>query len=654
MRTTLKRGIGRGGAVNGNGRAVLPPGALSPVTRYRQPLPPPRSGFALFKRIFAWIVMALLVAAGSVAGGAYLWFHESIAAVAASTPDVKLAAKRLDVPLPGEPAIALVVGYDKRAGEAEGDPSRSDTLMLVRADPGSKAISMLSFPRDLIVDIKCPGRSSYRSRINEAYTVCGSKGTLETVKGVTGLPINYLITVNFRGFRTLVDKLGGVWLDIDRRYFNDRGGPFGFATINLFPGYQKLGGYQALDYVRYRHTDSDLYRVARQQQFVRAFKDQIKSSFGATKLPGVIKTVTDNVEVGQGGGDDIAFDTVLSYALFAYGLPPGHFFQSRIEGLEGYAELSTAQENITRAVQEFAQPDVEAPAKATDVALGVKPKSKAPPPRDTTISVLNGNGVTGSATNAGYLLGQRGYAIVTPPNGQPANAPSCIPPETKDCGFGYFDTRVYFDPEQTGAQPAAKKVATLFGSAGLAQMTPEIALLSNGAMLVVTVGQTFHGNLAEAPVDRTPVKQEASVAPGADASLQYLRDRAGKLPFELMVPTVIERNSWIDREKPVFLYRIDEARKHKALRLTYRTGGGEYWGVQMTDWEEPPILAERNFDRTFGGRKFELHYSGPKLHMVVLREGGATYWVVNTLLDTLSNETMFAIAKGLKPLSRVK
>ena len=65
-------------------------------------------------------------------------------------------------------------------------------------------------------------------------------------------------------------------MDVDRRYFNDQGGPSGYATINLQPGYQKLNGYQALDFVRFRHTDSDLYRNARQQLFVRAFKDQVR------------------------------------------------------------------------------------------------------------------------------------------------------------------------------------------------------------------------------------------------------------------------------------------------------------------------------------------------------------------------------------------
>jgi LCP family protein required for cell wall assembly len=649
MRTTLKRGIGRGAAVNGNGRAVLPPGALSPITIYRQPEPPPRSRWAFVRTALAWAGVALLVVIGSAAGGAYLWFHESVADVVASTPDVKVAAKRLDVALPGQPATALVVGYDKRAGEDKGVQSRSDTVMLVRADPETKSISMMSFPRDLFVQIHCPGRGPFGARINQAYATCGTKGTLETVRKLTGLPINYLITVNFRGFRQLVDAIGGVWMDVDRRYFNDRGGDFGYATINLFPGYQKLGGYQALDFVRYRHTDSDLYRVARQQLFVRSFKDQIKASTGLLDLPKVIKTITSNVEVGVGGNSELDGDTVLEYALFAYSLPPGHFFQSKIEGLEETSafDILAPEANIQKAVQEFSHPDVESPRNATQVALNEKPKpspTKAPPPRETTITVLNGNGVTGSAGTASYLLSQRAYQMIYPPDGKNANAPN----------WEYFKTRIHYDKSQAGAAAAAKKVATLFGTDDVVALDAKVGALSNGAMLTVIVGQTFHGTLAEAPVDKTPQRQPANVAPGADASVAYLRERARKVPFKVMVPTVLERSSWIDRERPVRLYRIDPDGEHKTIRLTYKTGANEYWGVQMTDWEEAPALSERNFVRSIGGRTYELHYTGPKLHMVVLRQGGASYWVVNTLLDSLSNETMLAIAKGLKPLSSIK
>jgi len=645
MRTTTKRGIGRGAALdgNGNGRAVLPPGTTSPITIYRQPPPPPRSRWRTVRTVFGWAFVFLLMCAGAAGGGAYLWFHESVAAVVAKTPDVKVAAKQLDVAPPGEPATALVVGYDARKGVDEGVQSRSDTVMLVRADPQTQSISLLSFPRDLIVDVVCEGKPTYRGRINEAYSECGTRGTLDTVRKLTGLPIHYLITVNFRGFRQLVDAVGGIWIDVDRRYFNDRGGPGGYATINLHPGYQRLGGYQALDFVRYRHTDSDLYRLARQQLFVRSFKAQVAAEFSATSLPRLVSTITRNVEVGRGGEDELDGRTVLRYAVFAYSLPPGHFFQSRIEGLEGYAELTTAPENVAKAVQEFVQPDVESPEKATQVALGEKPKAaKAPVPRDTTITVLNGNGVTGAASNASYLLAQRGYSMLVPPNGKSADAPN----------WDYFKTQIHYDPAQAGSEPAAKKVAALFGTDDIVPLKPEIESLANGAMLTVIVGQTFHGTLAEAPVDKTPKKQPANVVPGAEPARALLQERQGRVPFPLLVPTVVERGSSIDRERPIRMYRIDPDGDHKTVRLTYLTAGGEYWGVQMTDWEDAPVLSERNVVRRIGGRTYELHYTGPKLHMVVLRENGATYWVVNTLLDTLSNETMLAIAKGLKPLPK--
>ena len=644
MRTTLKRGMGRGAALNGNGRAVFPPAAASAVTVYRQPPPARRSRLGLAGRVAGWVLVALLMLAAGLGGGVYLFAHEAVSEIQARTPEVKLAQAKLANPTAGEPATALVIGYDRRVkGVDAGAAARSDTIMLVRADPGSKSISMLSFPRDLVVDIRCPKRAPFRNRINQAFTVCGPIGTVETVKGATGLPINYLITVNFRGFIKVVDRLGGVWIDVDRRYFNDSGA---YSAINLQPGYQELNGYQALAYVRYRHTDSDIYRTARQQAFVRSFKDQVRSAVSPGKLLGLVKDITKNIEVGQGGGGAPSLDTVLSYAFFAYDLPPGHFFQAKIDGLEEDYQynLYASEESMRKAIQNFANPDVESPEKATAVALGQKPKSSAPPARDTSVTVLNGNGVAGSASNASFLLGQRGYSMLTPASGT-ADAPS----------YDYFETKVYYDAKQRGAKAAANKIANLFGSADVLKTTRPIeSLVGNGSMLTVIVGKTFHGNLANAPVDQTPKRQAPNVAKGAEASLQLLRDRAKKVPFPLMVPTVLERTSWIDRERPVRLYRIDPERKHKTVRLVYRTGASEYWGVQMTDWTDAPVLSERNVTRRIAGRRYELHYSGPKLHMVVLRTPKATYWVTNTVLDSLSNDTMLAIAKGLKPLTSVK
>jgi hypothetical protein len=105
----------------------------------------------------------------------------------------------------------------------------------------------------------------------------------------------------------------------------------------------------------------------------------------------------------------------------------------------------------------------------------------------------------------------------------------------------------------------------------------------------------------------------------------------------------------LDSEVPYRVYKIG---KRKAVRLTFRTGPNEYWGIQMTDWDDAPALKDANATETIKGRKYSLYYDGPNLHMVVLHHGGATYWVVNTVLDKLSNETMLEIAKGLHPFKK--
>jgi len=208
-------------------------------------------------------------------------------------------------------------------------------------------------------------------------------------------------------------------------------------------------------------------------------------------------------------------------------------------------------------------------------------------------------------------------------------------------------------PRERAAHEGAQRVANLFGSAEVGRLPRAISSLSNDAMLTVVVGQTFHGDLAPSPIDQTPRKERPNVVYAPSASLDLLRERRDRVPFPLMVPTVIERSSWTDSTMPIRMYWIDSDRKHKAIRLVYRMGSNEYWGVQMTDWKDAPVLSDRSHTRHIGGRTYDLYFDGPKLHMVVLRTPKATYWVVNTILDRLSNETMLAIAKGLKPLPLV-
>ena len=634
MRTTLKRGVGRG--ANGNGRAVLPPGVLSPVSRYRQPERRRSIWRTLARTILLVIVICSSVIFGA-AGGVYL---EALAAVddLAPSEQVKIALKQLELPEADAPANALIIGYDHRPEDGNA-PSRSDTVMLMRADPQAETITTLSFPRDLIVEVRCPNGGRSLARINAAYSFCGPEGTLLTVRELTDLPIHYIITVNFEGFRKVIDRLGGVWIDVDRRYHNAQGGEY--AEINLWPGYQRLRGWQALDYVRYRHFDSDLYRVARQQMFVKSVKQAVNARFQPGTVPKIVGALRNNVEIGQASGE-VSLSTLISYALFGYGLPSGHFYQVKLGGLSGMNELQTDQSNIESAVGELLKPDVDAPEKATAVALRRRARLRSGPnPRTVTVVALNGNGVPGAAANASYQLGQRGYRVIGPPEGLLANAPKRA-----------FRTQVYFT-EKKGARVAAARIGNLFGSVDLKPLplrNRTLVTLANGAMVTVVVGTTFKGRLGPAPVDRTPPRRTADVRTATSETIHEVR-KASKwnLDFPLMVPTKIDRGSSLDSEVPTRVYKIG---KRKAVRMTFRNGLTEYWGIQMTDWEDAPALEDANATEVIKGRKYSLYYDGPNLHMVVLHHGGATYWVVNTVLDKLSNETMLEIAKGLYPFKK--
>ena len=650
MRTTLKRGIGRGAGVDGNGRAVLPPATTTPMTLYRQPERRHRTGLQLVGRILLWLLIAVLVVAAGLLGGAYLYFHEQVKAVQAHTKDVIRAEKGLDVPQAGKPATALVIGYDHRAGPESSLPSRSDTVMLVRADPIDKTVSLMSLPRDLLVPIYCrPGQAITTDRINSAYERCGTRGTLETVKALTGLSVNYLITVNFHGFKEVVDKLGGVWIDVDRRYFNDNAGLTPgystYATINLQPGYQRLNGADALDFVRYRHTDSDLYRVARQQAFVKAFKEQVNSSFSLKKIPKLVHAITKNVEVGQSGNRQISGKTILSYAFFLYGLPSGHFFQPKVENLQPAgpfnAELAAPPGAVAQAVQQFSNPDVEAPGKATAQALGTKFRSHALKPSKISLVVLNGNGRPGSAGNASFELAKRRFRVVVPPDPQDSNAPR----------YDYKHTIVFYDPHKKLALAGARRVAGLFSDAVIAEIPPSLRRYQLRAMLIVVLGASFDGEFARSAVDQLPKKEPPAVYSNPGASLPLVRSVRRKVPFRLQYPLLVEKTSSPSTLEPVRAYTI--AKGHKAVRLVYTTNTvGDYWGIEETDWTDAPVLQEPNFKHRIKGREFSFYYSGPNLHMIVLRDHGATYWVTNTLLDKLSNETMLAIAKSLRPLGK--
>ena len=161
--------------------------------------------------------------------------------------------------------------------------------MVMHVDPDADYVSVLSLPRDLRVDL---GRHGYQ-KINAAYAYGKDALAMQTVQELTGLKINHFVNVSFDAFRAVTTALGGVYVDVDRRYYY--GGP-DFERVDVQPGYQRIAGDQALQYVRFRHDDNNDYgRIDRQQRFLRAAKEQALNWSLATKIPSVVSLLAENV-----------------------------------------------------------------------------------------------------------------------------------------------------------------------------------------------------------------------------------------------------------------------------------------------------------------------------------------------------------------------
>jgi LCP family protein required for cell wall assembly len=312
----------------------------------------------LWLRVTKIFVVALVCFAAVTAGALIGWLQHTAAQVARNDPqEVQAARPQLTHALPGKPLTILVLGSDRRAGQ----PSlgaRSDTLLLVRLDPTTGSISMLSVPRDLLVTI--PGYGP--NKINAAYSFGGAKLSLEVAKRLLGVPINDFVDINFDGFKQVINKLGGAYLMIDRGYYNNTA-VTGYASIDINPGYQRLNGAQALDWVRFRHDQNgDFTRIVRQQIFLREMKRELVGSAALSSLPRFLAAMTI---ISRNVTSDISslgkLYTVLTLAL---SLNTNHIYQTHIQGstptIGGVDYVVATPEQVHAAVHQFLHP-VKAP-----------------------------------------------------------------------------------------------------------------------------------------------------------------------------------------------------------------------------------------------------------------------------------------------------
>jgi LCP family protein required for cell wall assembly len=224
----------------------------------------------------------------------YLSFASGVEEANARLP--RAAKARLaeqDGSLFSDPTTILVIGTDGGRARGRAGARRSDSLLLLRTDPGKHRLAYLSIPRDLRVEI--PGYGS--EKINAANQYGGPALTLATVRALTGLPINHVVVVDFDGFKDLIDALGGIDVYVPKRILsNTFDCPYDAERCHDWEGWRfekgthHMDGRRALVYSRIRTnqldpSDTDISRGGRQQAVAEAVGDEIASFGTFLRLP---------------------------------------------------------------------------------------------------------------------------------------------------------------------------------------------------------------------------------------------------------------------------------------------------------------------------------------------------------------------------------
>jgi len=402
---------------------------------------PPELARSMWKRFaLAGAVVVVWVAAATVT--AVVLQVKDVVAALGSGRQLNIEVTQAQA---GKPQTIMLLGSDRRAKASKRD-RRSDTIMLIHLDAQDSAISVMSIPRDLLVDIPNHGRQ----KINAAYSYGGARLTLRVVKQVLDLKdINHVVDVNFKGFREAVDRIKCVYVDVDRKYFHSNAGlppSAQYAEIDIDAGYQKLCGQKALDFVRYRHADDDLVRAKRQQDFLRQAKEQV----------GVGKLFSDRIALsrifGRAAETDKSLTTLKGFKnllyLVEYAVEHGQDVRQvdfRTSSVGNDVTASAADLRAT--VREFLHPPAKADAPATSTTRRTRKRSrrgkraKAALPPGLVVAAQQGQ------TMAVGLIGKARLPIYYPTVRGATSAYDSIQP-----------TRAYTLPDRDGKKHAAYRM----------------------------------------------------------------------------------------------------------------------------------------------------------------------------------------------------
>lgn len=299
-----------------------------------------RHGVRRRRGIPAWVAYPLLGALLAVL------FIVSGPALRVFTGGTVFGVRVVRPPFGGRTAFTvLVLGLDQPDKLFPEHGRRSDTMLLARVDLMTRAVVGLSIPRDTRVRLRPDGPWA---KINAAYTEGGAMGAVDVVSAITGVMPDYYVIVDTASTERLVNLVGGVQVDVDKRMKYDDN--WQDLHIDLRPGEQTLDGRQAVGYLRFRHdATGDIARMGRQQKFLTALSKTLVEPANLPRLPLVIREMHNMVDTDMRDDDllylanqmkDTSADTMEFHSLsgesrtirgISYFLPYGNKMREQVE-----------------------------------------------------------------------------------------------------------------------------------------------------------------------------------------------------------------------------------------------------------------------------------------------------------------------------------
>jgi LCP family protein required for cell wall assembly len=494
-------------------RRPLPP-ELDP----RRPAPAPRrSGGARhvvpagrvrkprrWARVLSWIAVVTSISVLAAAGAGYALVRRYDGNISR----IDVFGNRTKTPTAANKAQNfLIVGSDSRGNLKAGEGTqgrgasfvtgqRSDTVILAHLYGGrSNKVQLVSFPRDSVVEVpaytdpKGVAHEPQKAKLNAAFFEGGPPLLVQTIEALTGLTIDHYLQVDFNGFQTMVDKLGGVDVCLSRPAREKDSG------INLSAGRHHINGAVALSFVRQRKKlpNGDIDRIKRQQQFIGAMVRKVLSAgtlANPFKLNGFLKAATSSLTADNG----LTPNQLRNLAFRFRNVGAGNiiFATVPITTSNGYDRRlgSVVLIDQPKATALFAQMEQDIPP-GTPAAKpsGTAAQALTVPPAAIRVSVFNGSGINGLGRKADAELSDQGFQTV----GQP---------QTR--GTGAAPTTVLYGPDR--ADSARTVAAAIPGS--VTQLDPEL-----GRVLQVVVGTSYTGVQPVKITRTTPATPGASPTP---------------------------------------------------------------------------------------------------------------------------------------------